>query len=162
MKCISTIESIVIKLLLTSIRGCRISSPARACPRRANLIVSFSRFPLSFQRARVDLACYCDVLAADLDVPVQYLETQTVYASVDEAPDVDEAVVDERHASDEDEVARDEKQTSQQQVDQALDQAEHRQQRRHQPVPRQQTELEKGPQMCGCKGWGGLCRCHHA
>lgn len=103
-----------------------------------------------------------DMLAADLDVPAQYLETQTVHASVDEAPDVDEAVVDERHASDEDEIARDEKQTSQQQVDQALDQAEHRHQRRRQPIPCQQAELKKSPDMCGCKNWGGLCRCNHA
>jgi hypothetical protein len=94
------------------------------------------------------------MLIADLDVPAQYLDTQTVHASVDEAADV----------SDEDEAARDEKQTSQRQVasDQALGQAEHRHQRRHQTTPRQQTEPEKSPDVCGCKGWGGFCRCNHA
>lgn len=98
---------------------------------------------------------------ADLDVPAQYLETQTVHASVDEAPDVDEAV-DERHASDEDKVARDENQTSQRQVEGDQVQAEHRHQRRRQPVPHQQAEPKKSPDVCGCKGWGGLCRCNHA
>jgi hypothetical protein len=104
-----------------------------------------------------------DTLAADLDVPAQYFDTQTSHTPpLDEAVDAGEAVVDERHASAEDKVARNEKQTSQQQVDQALDQAEHRHQRRRQPIPCQQAELKKSPDMCGCKNWGGLCRWHHA
>lgn len=97
------------------------------------------------------------MLIADLDIPAQYLDTRTVHASVDEAPDVDEAV-DERHASEEDKVARDHNPTSQQQVEGA----EHRHQRRRQTTSRQQKELKKSPDVCGCKGWGGLCRCHHA
>lgn len=103
----------------------------------------------------MDLACYCDVLTADLDVPAQYLDTQTSHTPpLDEAVDAGEAVIDERHASDEDKVARDVNQTSQQQVasDQDRGQAEHRQQRRRQPIPRQQTEPKKSPEVCGCKG----------
>jgi hypothetical protein len=102
---------------------------------------------------------------ADLDIPAQYLDTQTSHTPpLDEAADAGEAVVDERHASDEDKVARDENQTSQRQVasDQNRGQAVHRQQRRCQPLPRQQEELKTSPDMCGCKGWGGLCRCKHA
>lgn len=88
---------------------------------------------------------------------MQYIDTQTSHT-----PPLDEAVVDERHASDEDEVARDEKQTSQQQVEGDQVQAEHLHRRRRQPISDQQTELNKSPEVCGCKDWGGLCDCNHA
>lgn len=104
------------------------------------------------------------MLTADLDVPTQYLETRTRHASVDEAVVVDGVVIDERHASDEedDEVARDQDSTSQQQVEGDHGQAEHFHERRQQPITRQHADLKKSAEACGCKGWGGLCRHDHA